>query len=161
MSRSRRWLTETCTWSAGRHVAQLVAPGRRLRERARLAIALPTRVRADVVQARRMAVYAERGNGGKRIWIVSDKRPDPSADSASLRLAWIVLIALRRGYDVSLYLVTEGAWLSPAFGNDAPASLALESSLGPADSPSIAWIMQPDAACITLPMLASTSGARI
>ena len=160
MSRSRTVLGRTCTWSAGRHVAQLVAPGRRLSERARAAIGLPARVKADVAHARRIGACADRANGDRQIWIVGDKRPDPTADSGSLRLAWIILIALRRDYDVRLYSLRERAWLRPRFRDDAPTSLALELTPDPGGVPSVAWIVQPDAACVAMPTLAR-SRARI
>ena len=161
MSRSRAGLLGTCTWSTGRHVAQLVAPGRRLSERARVAIGLPGRVRVDVAQARRIAACANGVSGDKRVWFVGDKRPDPTSDSGSLRLAWIVLIALRRGYDVTLYSLREQLWLTPRVGDDGPASLTFEPSFDPGGSPLVAWIVQPDAACVAMPMLASTARARI
>jgi glycosyltransferase involved in cell wall biosynthesis len=161
MSRSRSAVPRTCTWSAGRHVAQLVAPGRRLSERAQVALGLPARIRADLQQARRIAAGADRRTADTRVWLVCDKRPDPTVDSSSLRLAWIVLIALRRGWDVRLYSLRERRWLSPRIGDGGPTSLWLEPTVDNGGGAAVAWIVEPDAACVAMAMLASTGRTRI
>jgi O-antigen biosynthesis protein len=126
---------------------RLVAPGQPLPERFRAALALPGLVRADAAQGR-AAVAGLRGDGERRIAVFGDRPLDPTADSASHRLGWLLRLAIADGWRVSFHSVRQRRW----FDVDG------ELRLTPAETPQsarVAWVVRPEAAAAVMPSLAS------
>jgi len=129
------------------HSYRLVAPGQPLTARGRMLLSLPRRIRADAAQGR-IAVDGLRAGGGRHLVVFGDRPLDPTGDSASHRLGWLLRLAAEDGYRVSFYSVRERRWFT--VGEDL--------GLAPADGPGpagVAWVVRPEAAAPVMPALAA------
>ena len=125
----------------------LVAPGQPLGVRLRRGLALPRAARADAARGRE-AVAGIR-MGGERVLAVFGDRPlDPTADSASHRLGWLLRMAMEDGWAVLFFSTRERRWFE----------VDDELRLSPADRPAtvrVAWVVRPEAAAVVVPALAA------
>jgi hypothetical protein len=125
----------------------LVAPGQPLGGRLRVGLALPRAARADAARGRE-AVAGMRGGDERVLAVFGDRPLDPTADSASHRLGWLLRIAIGDGWTVRFFSTRERRWFA--------VDQALH--LSPTDRPAtvrVAWVVRPEAAASVMPALAA------
>ena len=124
----------------------IVAPGRSATDRLGNLIALPRRIRADREHAHALAQEIQPG-GERQLVVVGDRPLDPSGDSASHRLGWLLRMALLDGYRISFYSVRARRWYGVESGD-----IRL-TPLEPPVAATVVWVVRPEAGAIAMPAL--------
>jgi glycosyltransferase involved in cell wall biosynthesis len=130
-----------------RQALGVVAPGQPAGTRLERTAAAPGRARADGDHGRTIAASIR--PGGRSLAVLDDRPLDPGSDSASHRLAGVIEMARRLGYETGFYSVRARRWYSVGEG----------ATISPADGPpsavSVAWVVRPEAGSIVVPALAA------
>ena len=126
---------------------RVVAPGQPRSQRIHDLVELLPNARADAAEGR-TAAAALRVADVRGLAVISDQRLNPVADSASHRLAWLIRLAIRDGWKVSFHSTRRRQW----FLVDRDLQLHATAQPPPA---SVAWVVRPEAAAVTMPALAS------
>jgi glycosyltransferase involved in cell wall biosynthesis len=127
------------------HSLRLVAPGQPFTTRGRAALSLPGQIRADMSQARDALAALEAG-GEKQLAVFGDRPLDPTLDSASHRLGWLLRLARRDGYHVLFYSSRQKRWVE--IDED-----LRQTPVDPPRSATVAWVVRPEVAAVVMPAL--------
>jgi Glycosyl transferases group 1 len=138
----------TCSSSVLWRALRFVAPGQPAGVRRQIALSAAKGISADVSRARAVehTVSSVASPSGRRLVIFGDRPLDPSLDSASHRMGWVVQLAIELGYAVSFYSSRQRAWYEVHVGQQ-PGATRLEQATRPLEGGvGVVWIVRPEAA---------------